>query len=102
MDVNGCLHSKEILIDENFLCKIQKGISPNGDGLNDYLDLVSFGGVDLKIFNRYGTVVYEKVNYINEWKGQSESKEQLSSGTYFYFFKTNVGEEFSGYIQLTY
>lgn len=102
MDVNGCLHSKAIQIDENFLCKIQKGISPNGDGLNDYLDLVSFGGVDLKIFNRYGTVVYEKVNYINEWKGQSQSKEQLSSGTYFYFFKTNVGEEFSGYIQLMY
>ncbi|WP_262674644.1 gliding motility-associated C-terminal domain-containing protein [Paenimyroides tangerinum] len=81
---------------------MQKGISPNGDGLNEYFDLVSFGGVDLKIFNRYGSVVYEKSNYKNEWNGQSKTGKQLPSGTYFYQIQTNIGEQFTGYIQLTY
>lgn len=100
-DSNDCLHTKEIQILGKDFCKIQKGISPNGDGLNEYLDLVSFGGVDLKIFNRYGSVVYEKVNYKNEWKGQSKTGKDLPSGTYFYNIQTKIGEQFTGYIQLS-
>lgn len=101
-DSNGCLHSQEILVFGEYLCKIQKGISPNGDGLNEYFDLVSFGGVDLKIFNRYGSVVYEKSNYKNEWEGQSNSGKKLPTGTYFYYIQTNIGEQFTGYMQLNY
>nr|WP_297309661.1 gliding motility-associated C-terminal domain-containing protein [uncultured Flavobacterium sp.] len=101
-DSNGCLHTKEIKVLGEFICKIQKGISPNGDGLNEYFDLVSFGGVDLKIFNRYGSLVYEKSNYTNEWKGQSNSGNQLPTGTYFYQIQTKIGEQFTDYIQLTY
>ncbi len=101
-DSNDCLHTKEIQVLGKNFCKIQKGISPNGDGLNEYLDLVSFGGVDLKIFNRYGSVVYEKSNYKNEWRGQSNSGKDLPTGTYFYQIQTNIGEQFTGYIQLTF
>ena len=99
-DSNGCLHTKEIQVLGEYLCKIQKGISPNGDGLNEYFDLVSFRGVDLKIFNRYGSIVYEKSNYTNEWIGQSNSGKKLPTGTYFYQIQTNIGEQFTGYIQL--
>ena len=99
-DLNGCIHSKEILVQGDYLCNIQSGISPNGDGKNDYFDLVSFGGVDLKIFNRYGSIVYEKQNYRNEWNGKSNSGKELPSGTYFYQIITNKEEVFTGWIQL--
>ena len=101
-DVNGCSYSKQIEIKGDYLCDIQKGISPNGDGLNDYLDLVAFGGVDLKIFNRYGNVVYQNANYRNQWYGQSNAGKDLPSGTYFYQIQTHFGEAFTGWIQLNY
>lgn len=99
-DLNGCIHSKEILVKGDYLCNIQFGISPNGDGKNDYFDLASFGGVDLKVFNRYGSVVYKKQNYINEWHGKSNSGKELPSGTYFYQIITIRGEVFTGWIRL--
>ncbi|WP_415831502.1 choice-of-anchor L domain-containing protein, partial [Flavobacterium terrigena] len=51
----------------NVTCDIQKGISPNGDGSNDYLELVAN---KVEIFNRYGKEVYSKTNYNNDWHGQ--------------------------------
>ena len=101
-DSNDCLHTKEIQVLGKIFCNIQKGISPNRDGLNEFLDLESFGGVDLKIFNRYGNIVYENSNYKNEWHGQSKSGKVLPNGTYFYQIQTNIGEQFTGYIQVTY
>lgn len=100
-DENGCLSVKVIEI-ENIknLCFIPKGISPNGDGLNDYFDLENFGGISLQIFNRYGTKVYEKNNYTNQWNGVSNAGEKLPSGTYFYYIVTPKGERVTGWIQL--
>ncbi|MEL1243642.1 gliding motility-associated C-terminal domain-containing protein [Flavobacterium sp. DGU11] len=64
--------------------EIQRGISPNNDGLNDYFDLEAFDVAQLQIFNRYGMNVYSKSNYQNEWYGQSDSGNELPDGTYFY------------------
>ena len=69
-------------------CTITQGISPNGDGLNDELDLEFLsdrtGISKLQIFNRLGVLVYEKNNYVNEWRGQSDDGNELPTGTYFY------------------
>lgn len=69
-------------------CVISEGISPNGDGFNDSLDLTFLNdrtGVNkLQIFNRLGTLVFEKNNYINEWFGQTNDGNDLPTGTYFY------------------
>ncbi|WP_205728645.1 fibronectin type III domain-containing protein, partial [Flavobacterium sp. J27] len=51
-------------------CTIQKGISPNADGMNDNFDLSSFNVSKLEIFNRYGKEVYSKSGYEDEWYGQ--------------------------------
>jgi len=70
-------------------CVISQGISPGGTpGFNDSLDLeflVDRVGISkLQIFNRYGTVVYERNNYVNEWEGQTTDGDELPTGTYFY------------------
>ena len=71
-------------------CVITQGISPDATpGFNDYLDLEFLsdrvGGITtLQIFNRYGTIVFNKNNYINEWKGQDKNGNDLPTGTYYY------------------
>lgn len=80
---HGCSHREPINV-LSTACQIQKGISPSNDGLNEYFDLASFNVTQLKIFNRYGTNVYSKANYQNEWRGQSDKGDDLPDGTYYY------------------
>ncbi|NUY82364.1 gliding motility-associated C-terminal domain-containing protein [Flavobacterium sp. MAH-1] len=80
---NGCSRQEPIDV-VSTICAIQKGISANHDGLNDYFDLEAFNVSELKIFNRYGTNVYSKSNYQNEWYGQSDKGDELPDGTYYY------------------
>jgi gliding motility-associated-like protein len=81
-------------------CAIQKGISPNGDTLNDSFDLTGYGIKKLSIYNRYGTKVYSKVNYTNQWFGQTDSGKELPDGTYYYVFEKNDGENKTGWIYI--
>lgn len=79
-------------------CDIQKGISPNGDGLNDFFDLQLLEVEHLSIFNRWGVKVYEKHNYTKEWLGQSNNGSELPDATYFYHIRFKSGEEKTGWI----
>jgi gliding motility-associated-like protein len=92
-------------------CVITQGISPDATPeFNDYLDLEFLsdrvGGITtLQIFNRYGTIVFNKNNYINEWKGQDKNGNDLPTGTYYYvidFASTDdvYGDQTSGWIYL--
>lgn len=102
-NTSGCIITNTIEIDNKNLCLIPRGISPQGDGLNDTFDLSHFGGVSLQIFNRYGIKVYDKKNYKNEWFGQTNSNNTLlPSGTYFYQIVTNRVETHTGWVQLVY
>ena len=83
------LASIEIKKYNNEDCVITQGLSPSlKDGLNDYLDLKFLddrsGIENIKIFNRYGTVVYEKDNYVDSFIGNNSNGESLVTGTYFY------------------
>ena len=81
-------------------CNYPKGISPNFDGDNDYLDLVYRNIIELKIYNRYGKVVYEHgKGYKREWIGQDNNGKPLPAGTYFLYVKTQ-NYEHSDWIQL--
>ncbi|MGG5577279.1 gliding motility-associated C-terminal domain-containing protein [Myroides sp. C15-4] len=83
-------------------CPLPKGISPNGDGLNDVLDLSNHGITQIKIFNREGVEVYSHGHgYKKQWYGQNSSGKMLPSGTYFYVL-TSHGKQRTGWIQLMY
>ncbi|PHS10477.1 MAG: hypothetical protein COA88_01675 [Kordia sp.] len=81
---NGCSAKKTITVTEKQGCSIPTGISPNNDGLNDSFDISWLMAENIQIFNRYGTKVYEKANYRNEWYGKSNNGNDLPTGTYYY------------------
>jgi len=75
---------------------IYNGVTPNGDGINDYFiidNLVYFPNNHVSIYNRWGRKVYETQGYDshgNVFKGIAEgsgvvgSGEKLPTGTYYY------------------
>lgn len=96
----GCSSTNSINV-VTTLCSIPNGVSPNNDGLNDAFDLSGFNGVTkVKIFNRYGTVVFEQDNYVNEWKGQDKKGNLLPSATYYYLVNLESNEIKSGWVYL--
>lgn len=84
-----------------------EGISPNGDGLNDtwYVNNIDgvdikgnrwFGGNKVRIFNRWGDMVYSKDAYSNDdepWDGTNKGQE-LPDGVYYYTI--DLGIEVNG------
>jgi len=91
--------SKSVSVKVDGPCKfIPKGISPDGDGKNDNLDLTALNIKRLEIFNRYGTEVYSMDNYKNEWHGQSNSGENLPDATYFYVVHFRDNTTLTGWV----
>jgi gliding motility-associated-like protein len=71
------------------ICDLLKprGISPNGDGKNDFLiipGILRYEPNHLMIYNRWGTLVYETKNYQNNWAGTDNKGVDLPDGTYYY------------------
>ncbi len=87
---------------ENMMCRIPRGISPNGDGDNDRFDLTDLGVNEIVIFNRYGKKVFSHSGgYTDQWYGQDTDNRQLPDGTYFYsVIKTN-GESATGWVYIS-
>ncbi len=81
-------------------CDIPRGISPNGDGMNDEFDLTALSVKKLEIFNRYGQEVYSKSNYTNEWVGRGNNGDELPTGTYFYMIERSNGETKTGWVYI--
>ncbi len=95
----GCETSSDVVV-ESIYCNIQKGISPDGNGSNDFFDLRLMNVKKLEIFNRYGIKVYSQTNYTDQWTGQSNKGEDLPSATYYYVIEFNSGETKTGWIYL--
>ncbi|MFD2908327.1 gliding motility-associated C-terminal domain-containing protein [Flavobacterium ardleyense] len=81
-------------------CTIPKGVSPNNDGINDTWDLTGFNVSKVEIFNRYGTKVYNKTDYIKEWFGQSNNGNELPDGTYYYMIEFKDSPAKTGWVYI--
>ncbi|WP_299333283.1 choice-of-anchor L domain-containing protein [uncultured Psychroserpens sp.] len=96
----GCSNITSQTVIELESCVIPQGISPNGDGMNDTFDLSSYRVSKLEIFNRYGTLVYSKTNYLDEWFGQDQDGNELPVGTYFYTMEYEDGKRRSAWVYI--
>lgn len=86
-------------------------LSPNGDGVNDFLvieELELSPNNDLQIFDRNGLLVFQKQNYLNEFNGIANvdgiivnKNIGLPAGVYFYVVKLlDLDFEFQGFLYL--
>jgi gliding motility-associated-like protein len=95
------------LTDEGFEF-IPDAFSPNQDGDYDYFvidRLLPEEHVAIKVFNRWGGLVYESSDYQNDWNGFSNvgghAGEEMSVGTYYYEIELQFSKKtYSGYITL--
>lgn len=83
-----CEASDEIYITVLPPIIIPNGFSPNGDSKNDQWlikGLDKFPNARVRIFNRWGNLVYQYNSGYNEpWQGVNESGNQLPAATYYY------------------
>jgi len=84
-----------VVPDATKLIDIPEAFSPNGDRINDtfeILNLVNYGRVSLKVYNRWGNLVYKNDSYKNDWDGTSNTAMSIGSklpdGTYYYIIET--------------
>ncbi|WP_319479449.1 YDG domain-containing protein [uncultured Draconibacterium sp.] len=81
---------------------IMKLFTPNNDGFNDYwkiYNILELGRVQVKIYDRYGTLVYESSAYQNDWDGTSKG-ESVPEGGYIYHVKTERAGNTNGVVNI--
>ena len=87
-------------------------VSVNGDGINEALlipELEQSPNNHLKIYNRFGQMVFDQPNYTDQFIGFSnvdnlvmDRRQGLPSGVYFYIVDMiDLGLEFQGFLYLT-
>jgi len=78
--------------------------SPNVDGQNDLFKVTGLGinNVAMKIYNRWGQIVFESAQANDGWDGRTNSGIKVSEGTYFYIIdvETDKKETFTGSLTL--
>lgn len=111
VDRNSTNNEDDALIEISNCLSIPEGISPNGDLENDFLVIPcieNFPENTIKIYNRYGTLIYQTNNYNNTWDGRAnrgipEFSGLLPVGTYFYILEIKgIAKPLQGYVYLNY
>ncbi len=70
--------------------------SPNNDQVNDTWvleDSYLFSNSIIKVYNRYGKLVFESSGYDKAWDGTNEDGIDLSAGCYFYYIEIDKDTE---------
>lgn len=115
VDSFGCSLNREIIVHVDKKRKIfaPTAFSPNNDGANDNFHIYGGSGtrrvISFKIFNRWGTMMYQRTNMPpfdvlnNGWDGQFQGRE-ASNDTYIWFaeieFEDGETEVFKGDVAL--
>ena len=86
----------------SYLTKVPNVFTPNNDNINDCFSFSGLGDFEnctaIKIFDRWGTLVYSSSDIGACWDGKNGSKE-VPMGTYFYLIDVS-GMQLKGTVQL--
>jgi len=88
-DSNGCKVSDTVTIAEALnIFAMPNAFTPNGDGLNDVFipNQQNLAAMDMKIFNRWGQLVFSSLDPKTGWDGKYEGVNE-GMGTYVYQIK---------------
>ncbi|OOQ56895.1 T9SS type B sorting domain-containing protein [Mucilaginibacter pedocola] len=105
-DANGCRASQTIKISSYCTdIKLANTFTPNGDGVNDTWIVEGLDGdptAMVKIYNRYGTPVFEKRGGTIAWNGTTKGK-PVPAGAYYYVISARGGKQIlSGSVTVIY
>ena len=97
-DYNNCEASLQLMVGYNTFDNcffIPTLFTPNGDNIHDFWEIDGtdlFDDISVKVFNRWGQLVFESTGYTQAWDGKSNGKE-LPTATYYYSIDLNDGRE---------
>lgn len=90
---NESAQSTKICIDNCPEYELPNVVTFNGDGANDFFKAIKnkfIKDIDLKIYNRWGNLIYETTDPAFLWDGKTiQSKQLCVEGTYFYVCQVN-------------
>ena len=103
----GCTDTVSDTLDVKEFFVITNVLTPNGDGVNDYVWFTSSLAemIEAKVYNRWGFSVWEGQGTDLRFSGQTSNGVDLEAGTYYYTVVIDYGEELgvkelTGYITL--
>ncbi len=111
---NGC--SAEVATEKNVMVdrptvKIIEAFSPNGDGINDFMQfkhLNYYPGSKLFVYSKVGNIVYQSNDYQNDWDGRIlsqklQNQSMIQSGIYYYLLKLGGADRIiKGFVLISY
>jgi len=103
----GCQYTDAVTINVGNPLGIPTSFTPNGDFINDLwtIDgLAQYNQADVRIFDRWGQLVYRSVGYAQPWNGKNGGND-VPVGTYYYAIDLNDVqladlETITGYISI--
>ncbi len=96
---HGCMDSISYQLVTTEGVNIPNVFTPNNDGFNDTFFIETYGEFEIavmKIFNRWGILIWETSSPTEFWDGKDRGGEEYSSGTYFYIYnaRSNSGKTY--------
>ncbi len=105
-DANGCQATQQIKVaDKCPNVYIPNTFTPNNDGINDTWVIEGLDDdptADVKVFTRYGSLLFEDKGHNTTWNGEYNGK-KLPAGVYYYIVLAKRGtQKFSGSVTIIY
>lgn len=95
IDTNSCQDLDSVtvfVIIKEIKLFVPTGFSPNGDGVNDFFKILNEGDfekISLKIYNRWGELIYVNTKNAAAWDGTYKNVNQ-DIGTYIYYIEATA------------